>query len=185
MGDVVSMVEKAQQQVSEEEALALQEKMAKGKMTMDDFLKQLHSIRKMGSMKSLLGMLPGIGSQLGDLDLDDREIDRTEAIIKSMTKQERQGEEVLDHSRRRRVAAGSGTQREDVSRLIKGFEMVSQLSRQMSSMGMMQRMKAMAGLGSPEMLAAMSGTRGSPKLGGGKGSTRTKTKYKQRKRRRR
>lgn len=181
MGDVVSLVEKAQEQVDEQEALALQEKMAQGKMTMDDFLKQLRTVRKMGSMKSLLGMLPGVGNQLGDLDLDEREIDRTEAIIKSMTPVERGDVDLLDHSRRRRIATGSGTKREDVGRLVKGFEMVSQLSKQMSGMGMMQRMKAMAGMGSPEMLAAMSGSRGAPQLAS-KGSTKTKNKYKQRKR---
>ena len=108
MGDVVSLVEKAQEQVSEEEALALQEKMAKGKMTMDDFLKQLKSIRKMGSMKSLLGMLPGVGAQMKDLQLDDNELNRTEAIIQSMTKQERENIDLLDNSRRRRIARGSG-----------------------------------------------------------------------------
>ena len=89
MGDVVSLVEKAQEQVSEEEALALQEKLEKGTLTMDDFLKQLKQLRKMGSMKSLLGMLPGIGKQIKDIDLDDKQIDRTEAIINSMTGKER------------------------------------------------------------------------------------------------
>ena len=147
MGDIVSLVEKAQEQVSEEEALALQEKMAKGKMTMDDFLKQLKRIRKMGSMKSLLGMLPGIGNQLKDIDLDDSQIDRTEAIIHSMTPAERKDVDLLNNSRRRRVSKGSGTDAKDVSQLVKGFDMVSKMSKQMSSMGMLSKMKAMSGGG--------------------------------------
>jgi signal recognition particle subunit SRP54 len=184
MGDVVSLVEKAQEQVSQEEAMALQEKMAAGKMTMDDFLGQLKSIRKMGSMKSLLGMLPGIGNAMKDLDLDEKQIDRTEAIIKSMTPPERADVDLLNNSRRRRIARGSGTQTQDVSQLVKGFDMVAQMSKQMSSMSMLQRMKAMAGMGSPEMMAALSGGRGSkaPRLAGGDGPTRSKPKFKQRKR---
>ncbi len=166
MGDVISLVEKAQEQVSEEEAVALQDKIAKGQLTMDDFLKQLRMLRKMGSMKSLLGMLPGIGSQLKDLNLDDKQIDRTEAIIKSMTKEERANRVKLDNSRRRRIAKGSGNQPEDVSKLVKGFEMVSNLSKQMSGMNMLQRMKAMSGLSSPAMMAAMS-SGAVPKMSGG------------------
>ncbi len=183
MGDIVSLVEKAQAEVSEEEALALQEKMAAGKMTMDDFLKQLRTMRKMGSMKALLGMLPGIGKQLKDLNLDDAQVDQTEAIIQSMTHDERQDVELLNNSRRRRIARGSGTDQRDVSQLVKGFEMVSQLTKQMSSMGAMSKMKAMAGMSSPAMQAAMMGGRGGmPKA---KGSTQAnKPKYKQRKRKR-
>ena len=179
MGDVVSLVEKAQEQVSQEEAEALQEKMAKGKMSMDDFLGQLKSIRKMGSMKSMLGMLPGIGSQLKDLDLDDSQLDHTEAIIKSMTVQERKDVDLLDNSRRRRISRGSGTSNSDVSQLVKGFDMVAQMGKQMSSMGMVSRMKALAGLGQMD-LAALGGG-GVPKL---KGPTKTskRGKFKQRKR---
>lgn len=177
MGDVVSLVEKAQEQVSEEEALALQEKMAKGKMTMDDFLKQLKRIRKMGSMKSLLGMLPGIGSQLKDIDLDDSQIDRTEAIIHSMTPAERTHVDLLNNSRRRRISRGSGTGAKDVSQLVKGFEMVSQMSKQMSSMGMLSRMKAMSGGGGVDP-AAVGGGRGLP----GRSAKPKKAGFKKRKR---
>jgi len=150
-------------------------------MTMDDFLSQLRSIRKMGSMKSLLGMMPGIGNQLKDMDLDDKQIDRTEAIIKSMTAQERQDVSLLNNSRRRRIARGSGTDQRDVSQLVKSFNMVSQMAKQMSGMGMMQRMKAMAGLGHMDMAALGGG--GMPRL---KGATKVKRpKFKQRKRKRR
>ncbi|QDU35274.1 Signal recognition particle protein [Poriferisphaera corsica] len=182
MGDVVSLVEKAQEQVSEEEALALQEKMEKGKLTMDDFLKQLQAIRKMGSMKSLLGMLPGIGNQLKDLNLDDKQIDRTQAIIQSMTVAERKDVDLLDNSRRRRISKGSGSDAKDVSQLVKGFEMVSQLSKQMSGAGMMSKVKSMAGMGSGAM-AGMRGKHGHgmPKM---KGSTKHKPTFKQKKRKR-
>ncbi len=181
MGDIVSLVEKAQEQVSEEEAAALQEKMAKGKMTMDDFLDQLKKMRKMGRMTDLLGMMPGIGSQLKGVDIDEKEIDRTEAIIKSMTLDERGDPDVLNNSRRRRIAKGSGTQQQDVSQLVKGFGMVSNLSKQMSGMGMVSRMKALAGMGNMDLSAL--GSRGgkAPDLGAG-GSGRKKPKIKKRKR---
>jgi signal recognition particle subunit SRP54 len=176
MGDVVILVEKAQEQVSVEEAQALQEKMAAGKMTMDDFLNQLRSLRKMGSMKSLMGMLPGIGKQLEGLDFEEKQIDRTEAIIKSMTKRERTDIEVLDNSRRRRIAKGSGTNQNDVSQLVKGFTMVSSLSKQMSGMGMLGRLRALSGLSkmNPAML-------GHARLQGGGASGGGGQKYKQRK----
>jgi signal recognition particle subunit SRP54 len=180
MGDVVSLVEKAQEQVSEEEALALQEKMAKGKLTMDDFLKQLKSIRRMGPMKSILAMLPGIGNQLKDLPIDDKQIDRTQAIIQSMTGAERQDVDLLTNSRRRRIARGSGTDQQDVSQLVKGFGMVSAMTKQMAGLGMIERIKAMRGLGNMD-LSALTGGRGVPQLT--KGSSRPdRPKFKQRKR---
>ena len=184
MGDVVSLVEKAQEQVSEEEAEALQAKMAAGKLTMDDFLKQLKMIRRMGSMKSLLGMLPGIGKQLKDLPIEEKQIDRTEAIIHSMTREERRNADLLNNSRRRRIARGSGTDQRDVSQLVKGFEMVSNLTKQMSGMGMVGRMKAMGGMGdaAPDMAAAMGRGGG---FGKAKGSTKVDKAFKQRKKKRR
>lgn len=178
MGDMVSLVEKAQEQVTEEEALELQEKMAKGKMTMDDFLKQLQSIRKMGSMKSLLGMLPGVGAQIKDLDMDDNQLNSTEAIIKSMTPKERADVDCLNQARRRRIANGSGTNSQDVGQLVKGFAMVSGMTKQMAGMSMGQRMRAMGNLGQTD-LAAMGG-------GGGarfkaKGSTKSQQASRKRK----
>ncbi len=161
MGDVVSLVEKAQEQVSEEQALEMQEKMAKGKMTMDDFLNQLRSIRKMGSMKSLLGMLPGVGAQLKNLpDIDDKQLDQTEAMIQSMTAKERANAEMLDHSRRRRISRGSGTKPEDISRLVKGFEMVQNMTKQMTGMGALQRLRAVGDLGKADL--ASFGSSGGP-----------------------
>lgn len=184
MGDVVSLVEKAQEQVSEEEALALQEKMAAGKMTMDDFLKQLRSIRRMGSMKSLLAMMPGIGQQLKGLDIDDSQLDQTEAIIKSMTPQERADVDLLDNSRRRRIARGSGTDNQSVSQLVKGFKTVGEMSKQMASLSMIGRLKSMAGLGSADLAAMTSRRGGTPKLAGGSTGGKPGPRYKQRKKRR-
>ncbi|MEM6552499.1 MAG: signal recognition particle protein [Planctomycetota bacterium] len=180
MGDIVGLVERAQEQVSEEEAMKLQEKMAAGKLTMEDFLKQLKMIRRMGSMKSLLGMMPGIGKQLKDLPMEEKQIDRTEAIIQSMTADERKDVDLLNNSRRRRVSRGSGTDQRDVSQLVKGFEMVSKMSQQMSGMGAISRAKAMAGM-DPAMMANMTTRGGMPRQ---RGSTKTKSKFKQRKRRR-
>jgi signal recognition particle subunit SRP54 len=183
MGDVVSLVEKAQEQVSEEEALELQEKMAKGQLTMDDFLKQLKQLRKMGSMKSLLGLLPGVGKQIKDLDIDDKQIDRTEAMINSMTAPERKDVDLLNNSRRRRISRGSGTDQKDVSQLVKGFDMIQGMSQQMAGMGAMNKlsaMKNMASAGAPGM--------GMPGMPGRKGSTKAQqkaSKYKQRKKRKR
>ena len=166
MGDVVSLVEKAQEQVSEEEAAALEEKMASGKMTMDDFLSQLRKVRKMGSMKSVLGMMPGIGQQVKDMDIDDAELDRTEAVINSMTRTERRDPDTLNNSRRRRIAAGSGTSPQSVSQIHKGYDMVAKMSKQMSGMGMQDRMKSLSQLGQMDP-SALSGnalkTKGSTK----------------------
>ena len=182
MGDVVSLVEKAQQQVSEEEAMALQEKMAKGKMTMDDFLGQLKAIRKMGPLKSLLGMMPGIGSQIKGMDIDEKQIDRTEAIIKSMTMQERKDIDVLNNSRRRRIARGSGTGAADVSQLVKGFEMVSDMSKQMAGMSMLGKLKAMTGLGKMDLSALGGRNAQAPKFTGGE-QGKSGPRFKERKKR--
>ncbi|MDP6154259.1 MAG: signal recognition particle protein [Phycisphaeraceae bacterium] len=182
MGDVVSLVEKAQQEVSAEDAQALQDKMAKGTMTMDDFLNQLRTIRRMGSMKNLMGMLPGIGNQLKDLDMDDAQLDQTEAIIKSMTQHERREPDMLDNSRRRRISRGSGTNQQEVSQLVKGFDLVAQMSKQMAGMGMMSRVKAMAGLGNMDMSALGTRKGTAPQLAPATAKGR-KSKYKQRKKR--
>jgi signal recognition particle subunit SRP54 len=132
-------------------------------------------------MKSLLGMIPGIGHQLKDMDLDEKQIDRTEAIIKSMTPAERKDVNLLDNSRRRRIARGSGTQPQDVSQLVKGFTAVQQMSKQISGMGMMSRMKALTGMGNMD-LAALGGGRGLPQLPG-LGPKSNRPHFRERKRR--
>ncbi len=143
MGDVVSLVEKAQQEVSEEEAEELQEKLARGEMTMDDFLKQLRAIRRMGPMKQILGMIPGVGSALKDMPIDDRQLNRVEGIINAMTAAERRDISLLNNSRRRRIARGAAATQDEVSRLVKQFDAVSKMAKQMSGLGAMGKIKAM------------------------------------------
>lgn len=176
MGDVVSLVEKAQEEVTEEEAEALQEKMARGELTMDDFLKQLKSLRRMGPMKQLLGLLPGVGGMLKDANIDEKQVDRVEAMINSMTREERRDVSSMNNSRRKRIARGSGTKTDDVGRLTKQFEAVSKMAKQMAGLSMMDKAKA-----ARQMAGAQAG--GGFRM---KGSTHTpspKDKYKKRKRR--
>ncbi len=184
MGDVVSLVEKAQQEVSEEEAERLAEKMAKGQLTMDDFLKQLRSIRRMGPMKQLLGMLPGVGSALKDIDIDDSQLNRLEGMVHAMTAEERESVKLLNKSRARRISKGSGTSTTEVNRLVKQFDMIQKMTKQMGGGGAMSKIKAMRELkkAGPDGVPGMSGLPGF----GSKGSTKTtgvKQKFKQRKRR--
>ncbi len=173
MGDMVSLVEKAQQQFSEEEALNLQEKMAKGEFTFDDFLKQMQSMKNMGGMKSIMKLMPGMG-QLGDLEVDDKEVNRMEAIVHSMTKEERRDPDVIDPSRRRRIARGSGTDQHDVSGLVKTFKQSRQMMQAVSGMGPLGKMKAMKSMMNPESMAAMMG-------GGGMPGTKVKQRSKRKK----
>jgi signal recognition particle subunit SRP54 len=185
MGDVVSLVEKAREQVSEEEAEALQEKFAKGEMTMDDFLKQLRTLRRMGPLKQLMGLLPGVGSALKDVHIDDKQLDRVEAIVHSMTPGERKRPETLDNPRRRRVAKGSGTGEQEVGQLVKQFSTVNKLAKSLGGMGTFDRVKAVKELGKGGMAGMMPGVSGLPSFGPRmKGSTATpsiKSKFKKRK----
>jgi signal recognition particle subunit SRP54 len=122
MGDVVTLVEKAQEQFDVEEAEKMQKKMAKGIFGFDDFLKQMQAVKKMGGVKDMLKMMPGAGGQLGDLDFDDGELQQTEGIVHSMTTAERREPEIIDSSRRRRIAGGAGVEVNDVSGLVKTFK---------------------------------------------------------------
>jgi signal recognition particle subunit SRP54 len=122
MGDVVTLVEKAQEQFDAEEAAKMQARMAKGSFGFDDFLKQMQTVKKMGGLKEMFKLLPGIGSQLKDVDLDGAEITQMEAIVHSMTPAERRDPDLIDTSRRRRIAGGSGTDPHDVSGLVKTFK---------------------------------------------------------------
>lgn len=160
MGDVVSLVEKAQAEVSEEEAAALEEKMAKGELDMEDFLKQMKMMRRMGSMKSLLGMLPGVGSAIKGMDFDEKQLDRTEAMILSMTPRERKKPDIIKHSRKVRIANGSGADANQVGQLAKQFTMMSKVMKQMGSMGAGGKMAA-----AKAMSGALSGG-GMPGMGG-------------------
>lgn len=185
MGDVVSLVEKAQEQVSEEDAERMAEKMAKGELTMDDFLDQMRSLRRMGPMKQLLGLLPGVGQMLKDVQIDDKQLDRVEGLVCSMTFEERRDTAVINHSRRKRIAQGAGQKPEAVGQLIKQFDMVSRMSKQMAGMDLKGRVKAAKELQQSGAAGALPGMGGFPGLGGGKRSTHTpspKSRFKSRKR---
>jgi signal recognition particle subunit SRP54 len=131
-GDIVSLVEKAQAQFDEKEAEDLEKKFRENKFDLDDFLKQIKMIKKMGSLKSLLGMIPGIGSQIKNADVDDKQLIVVESIIQSMTKQERANPKILNGSRRKRIARGSGNTIQDVNRLIKQFEQMQQMMKMLN-----------------------------------------------------
>jgi signal recognition particle subunit SRP54 len=135
MGDVLSLIEKAEQQVDEDEAEAMQEKMRRDQFTLEDFLKQMKQVRKMGPLSGILGMLPGMGAmkQLKNADLDERELDRVEAIILSMTPQERANPGVINGSRRKRIANGSGTKVQQVNNLVKQFDQMKVMMKAMAN----------------------------------------------------
>ncbi len=148
MGDVVSLVEKAQEQFDEEEARRVQKKIAQNKFDFDDFLKQIDQIKKMGSTKDLLGMIPGMSKAVRDVDIDDDAFKHIEAVIKSMTPSERQDSKIINGSRKKRIAKGSGTSVQEVNRLLKQFSEMSKMMRMMQGGGgrkMMNTMNAMRG----------------------------------------
>ncbi len=134
-GDVVSLVEKAQESFDENEAERLEEKLKKNKFDFDDFLKQIKAIKKMGSLSSLLGMIPGLGSQIKNANIDDKALVKVEAIIQSMTLEERSTPKLLNGNRRKRIARGSGTSIQDVNRLIKQFAEMQKMMGQMARKG--------------------------------------------------
>ena len=169
MGDVVTLVEKAQEQFDEEQAQKMQSKMAKGTFGFDDFLKQMQSLKKMGGMSSMLKLIPGMGGAMKDMDFDDGEIGKIEGIVHSMTKTERTDPDTIDASRRRRIARGAGRDVQDVASLIKTFKR----SREM--------MKAMAGGGGPGMMKQLLGGGGdmmSAMAGGGMRKVKQRSKRK-------
>ena len=149
MGDVISLVERAQQQFDEEEARKMQKKIAKNQFGFDDFLKQIQQIKKMGNMKDLMGMIPGMGKALKGVDIDDDAFKGIEAMIKSMTLEERSNPKILNGSRRKRIANGSGTSIQEVNQLIKQFGQMGKMMKMMQGGGakqMMQMMKNRGGL---------------------------------------
>ncbi len=146
MGDIVTLVEKAQEQFDEEEARKLQKKIAKNQFNFDDFLKQIQQIKKMGNVKDLMAMIPGMGKAMKDLDVDDDAFKSIEAIIHSMTPQERENPKILSGSRRKRIAFGSGTSIQEVNRLIKQFGETSKMMKMMTT-GKGKNMMRMMGSG--------------------------------------
>jgi signal recognition particle subunit SRP54 len=134
MGDVVSLVEKAQEQYDEEEARRLSKKIAKNQFDFNDFISQIAQIKKMGNLKDLASMIPGVGKAIKDIDVDDNAFKGIEAMIGSMTPKERSNPDLINSSRRQRIAKGSGTSIQEVNRLLKQFEETRKMMRQVSSM---------------------------------------------------
>jgi len=153
MGDIVSLVEKAQEQFDVEEARKLQRKIAKNQFNFDDFLAQLQQVKKMGNMKDLMGMIPGMGKAMKGVDLDDNSFNGIEAIIYSMTPDERHNPVIINGSRRKRIAEGSGTSIQEVNRLLKQFEDIRKMMKMMSGGGgkMMNMMKGMQNMRNMKM----------------------------------
>lgn len=136
MGDVLTLIEKAQEAFSEEEALKLQKKMKTNSFTLQDYLNQLESVKKMGGIGKLMSMVPGLGGKVNEDDIDESKIIKTKAIILSMTPEERNNSDIIKASRRKRIAAGSGTSIQDVNQLLKQFDMSKEMMRRVSKNGM-------------------------------------------------
>lgn len=152
MGDIVSLVERAQEQFDEEEAKRLQKKIQKNKFDFNDFLGQIQQIKKMGNIKDLASMIPGVGKAIKDVDIDDNAFKGIEAIILSMTPKERTNPEILNTSRKMRIAKGSGTNIQEVNRLIKQFDQTRKM------------MKMVTGANMSKMMGAMKGMKGMPRF---------------------
>lgn len=143
MGDIVSLVEKAQQQFDEKQALELQRKIAKNQFNFNDFLAQIQQIKKMGNLKDLASMIPGVGKQIKDMDIDDNAFKGVEAIIGSMTAAERETPSIINGSRRKRIAKGSGTSLQEVNRLLTQFEQTQKMMKAATSKNPLKAMNAM------------------------------------------
>ena len=150
MGDVLTLIEKAENVMTQQEAEKLTKKFKENTFSMDDLLNQMKQIRKMGSMKSIIGMLPGLSDKIKDVDIDDSQLNRIEAIITSMTKSERAKPSIINPSRKRRIAAGSGTKVEEVNRLLKQFDQMQKMMKQFtgknSKMNLRKARKQLAGM---------------------------------------
>jgi signal recognition particle subunit SRP54 len=143
MGDIVSLVERAQEQYDEEEARRLEKRIQKNQFDFNDFYKQIQQIKKMGNLKDLAGMIPGVGKAIKDIDIDDNAFKNIEAIILSMTPKERTHPECLNTSRRMRIAKGSGTNVQEVNRLIKQFDQTRKMMKMVTDKSKMQQLASM------------------------------------------
>lgn len=162
MGDVLTLIEKVQAEVDDQKAKELEDKMRTATFTLDDFLDQMAQLRKMGGMKDMLAMIPGIGKQIRDLEIDEREIGKVEAIVLSMTPAERQNPAILNASRKQRVARGSGVQVQQVNRLLKQFEDTKKMMKKLTESGMLK----------PERVHKPRNKKGKGKKGGKSGGNR-------------
>ncbi len=188
MGDIVSLVERAQAVIDEKEAKALQDKLAANQFDLNDFMSQLASIRKMGSFKDILGLIPGLGAQLKGVDIDEGQFKQIEAIIQSMTKDERAHPEIIDNRRRARIARGSGKTQKDVADLLKQFQEMRKITGRMGRLGLFGRggQQALEALnpGALNSLAAGRSLYGSKKKGS-KAQQKKKDRKKDKKKKRR
>jgi len=146
MGDVVSLVERAQEQFDEDQARKINKKIAKNKFGYDDFLSQIQQVKKMGNMKDLMGMIPGVGKMMKDVDVDDDAFAGIEVIIGSMTPKERSQPQLMNHSRKTRIAKGSGKSIEDINQLIKQFEQMGKMMKMVQGGKGPQMMQQIQGL---------------------------------------
>lgn len=146
MGDVLSLIEKAETSLDEKKAMELEARLRKNKFDLNDLLNQLREMKKMGNLKEMLAMLPGVGKQLNDVEIDERQFERTQAIILSMTPAEREKPDLINPSRKRRIAAGCGMQVEDVNRLLKQYRDMQRMFKQFSGKGMRKKMRRMGQL---------------------------------------
>ncbi len=155
MGDVLTLIEKAENVMTQQDAEKLTKKFKENKFDMNDLLDQMKQIKKMGSMKSIIGMLPGVGDKLKDVDVDDKQLNRIEAIITSMTKAEREKPSIINPSRKKRIAAGSGTKVEEVNRLLKQFDQMQKMMKQFTGksgkMNLRKARKQLAGMNFDKM----------------------------------
>jgi signal recognition particle subunit SRP54 len=136
MGDVLTIIEKAQNAISEKEALEMQKKFKENRFTLDDYLVSFDKIKSMGDMNQLLQMVPGLSQKVkGDVQVDEKQLDKTKAIILSMTKQERDNPDIISSSRKKRIAAGSGTQVQDINSLLKQYSQMKEMMKRMQNMG--------------------------------------------------
>lgn len=145
MGDVLSFIEKAETSLNEKKAEELERKLNQNKLDFNDLLEQFQEMKKMGSMKDFLSLLPGVGKKIKDVDIDDRQIDRTQAIILSMTKKERSNPDIINPSRKKRIAAGCGMKVEDVNRLLNQYRQMQKMYKQFSGKGSRKKMRRMQG----------------------------------------
>ena len=134
MGDVLSLIEKAEQTINEEDALRMTEKMKKAEFDFNDFLDQMDQMKKMGGLSNLLSMIPGVGNKMQGLDIDDGMMDKTAAIIYSMTKEERANPKIINASRKRRIAAGAGVDISEVNKMMKQFEQMRKMMKSFPGM---------------------------------------------------
>lgn len=162
MGDVLSLIEKAETALDEKKTAKLEEKLRRNKFDLEDLLDQMEQVQKMGSMKDILSMLPGINKKVKDVDIDDRQLDRMRAIIQSMTVKERRNPDIINPSRKRRIAAGCGMQVEDVNRLLNQYRQMQKMFKQMNSGSMKRKLKRMGLTGGGNGMGGMGGFGGFP-----------------------